>query len=50
VERLKDTFIFNVESTGELPPERIFLESIRILKEKTDELTGFVTLIKAGKA
>jgi DNA-directed RNA polymerase subunit D len=50
VERIKDTFIFNVESTGVLPPERIFLESIRILKEKTDELKGFVTQIKAGKA
>jgi DNA-directed RNA polymerase subunit D len=50
VDRLKDTFILNVESTGALPPERIFLESIRILKEKTGELTGFVTQIKAGKA
>lgn len=50
VERIKDAFILNVESTGALPPERIFLESIRILKEKTDELKGFVTQIKAGKA
>jgi DNA-directed RNA polymerase subunit D len=48
VDKLKDTFIFNIESTGALPPERIFLESIRILKEKTNELTGFVTQIKAG--
>ncbi|MEE8569625.1 MAG: DNA-directed RNA polymerase subunit D [Candidatus Bathyarchaeia archaeon] len=50
VEKIKDSFIFNVESMGGLPPERIFLESIKILKEKTDELKGFVTQIKAGKA
>ena len=50
VEKIKDSFIFNVESTGALPPERIFLESIRILKDKTDELKVFVTQIKAGNA
>ena len=50
VEKIKDSFIINVESMGGLPPERIFLESIKILKEKTDELKGFVTQIKAGKA
>ena len=49
VDRIKDAFIFNVESTGALPPERIFLEAIRILKAKTGELTGFVTQIKAGE-
>jgi DNA-directed RNA polymerase subunit D len=49
VEGIKDTFIFNIESTGALPPERIFLESIRILKEKTRELTDYVTQIKAGE-
>jgi DNA-directed RNA polymerase subunit D len=50
VDEVKDAFIFTVESTGVLPPERIFLEAIRILQAKTEELTEAVTQIKAGEA
>ncbi|CAK9435813.1 uncharacterized protein LODBEIA_P04860 [Lodderomyces beijingensis] len=32
--RQRDYFIFNVESTGAMPPTEIFLKSIRVLKEK----------------
>ncbi len=49
VDERKDTFIFTIESTGTLPPERIFMEAIRILQTKTKELTGVVTQIKAGE-
>ena len=48
VDAVKDTFIFTVESTGALPPERIVLEAIRILQTKTEELSAFVTQIKTG--
>ncbi len=37
VETSGDTFLFNVESTGVLPPEEIFDNAIEILKEKTQE-------------
>ncbi len=50
VEWLKDSFIFNVESTGALPPERIFLESIKTLSEKTVEFTNFLAQLKTGGA
>lgn len=48
VDWLKDAFIFTIESTGALQPERIFLESIRILKEKTGEVTSFIGQLKKG--
>ncbi len=48
VDAVEDTFIFTVESTGALPPERIVLEAIRILQTKTEELSAFVTQIKTG--
>ncbi|GMM48107.1 DNA-directed RNA polymerase core subunit [Pichia kluyveri] len=36
--RRRDHFIFNVESTGAMPPEEIFFKSVRILKNKADYL------------
>lgn len=36
--RRRDHFIFNVESTGAMSPEEIFLKSIRVLKNKADYL------------
>lgn len=36
--RKRDQFIFNVESTGAMPPEEIFFKSVRILKNKADYL------------
>jgi DNA-directed RNA polymerase subunit D len=35
-----DTFLFTVESTGCMPPERIVVEAGRILIEKLDEFAG----------
>jgi len=39
---VEDAFIFKVESTGALPPERIVTEAVRVLLEKLDELEGKV--------
>ncbi|KAI3404356.2 RPC40 [Candida oxycetoniae] len=36
--RQRDYFIFNVESTGAMPPSEIFLKSIRVLKSKAEYL------------
>lgn len=36
--RRRDHFIFNIESTGAMPPEEIFFKSIRILKNKAEYL------------
>ncbi|EGV64277.1 DNA-directed RNA polymerase core subunit rpc40 [Yamadazyma tenuis] len=36
--RKRDHFIFNIESTGGMPPEEIFIKSIRLLKSKADYL------------
>lgn len=38
--RKRDHFIFNVESTGAMSPEEIFIKSIRVLKDKADYLRG----------
>ena len=39
---VEDAFIFKVESTGALPPERIVTEAVKVLLEKLDELEGKV--------
>ncbi|KAI9088414.1 hypothetical protein K1719_029863 [Acacia pycnantha] len=36
--RVKDHFIFNVESTGALPPEVLFVEAVKILEEKCERV------------
>lgn len=36
--RRRDHFIFNVESTGAMAPEEIFIKSIRVLKNKAEYL------------
>nr|CAD1839391.1 unnamed protein product [Ananas comosus var. bracteatus] len=36
--RVKDHFIFTVESTGALPPEVLFTEAVKILEEKCNRL------------
>ncbi|XP_028771509.1 DNA-directed RNA polymerases I and III subunit rpac1-like [Neltuma alba] len=36
--RVKDHFIFNVESTGALPPEVLFTEAVKILEEKCERV------------
>ena len=36
--RVRDHFIFNVESTGAMTPEEIFFKSVRVLKNKAEYL------------
>nr|CAD1839390.1 unnamed protein product [Ananas comosus var. bracteatus] len=36
--RVKDHFIFTIESTGALPPEVLFTEAVKILEEKCNRL------------
>lgn len=36
--RKRDHFIFNVESTGAMPPQEIFIKSVKILKGKAEYL------------
>jgi DNA-directed RNA polymerase alpha subunit len=42
----KNAFIFKVESTGALPPERIVIEAIKILDKKVKD---FSNQLKKGK-
>ncbi|KAF9467881.1 DNA-directed RNA polymerase [Collybia nuda] len=42
--RVRDHFIFNVESEGPYPPERLLLEAIKVMREK------LVTIRKAAEA
>jgi DNA-directed RNA polymerase subunit D len=39
---VEDAFVFKIESTGALPPERIVVEAVRVLREKLEELEGKV--------
>jgi len=46
----KDTFIFNLESTGALPPERIMMEAIKILDEQLKEFGDQIKVRKIEKS
>ncbi len=39
----KNNIMFTVESTGALPPERIFLEALKIFDDKLSELRSIIT-------
>jgi len=43
----QEAFIFNVESTGVLPPERIMIEALNVLDKK---VKGFLSQLKREKA
>ena len=43
--RVKDHFIFSVESTGVLPPDELFKEAVKLLQAKA---AGIADLIKAA--
>ncbi|KAJ0791968.1 putative DNA-directed RNA polymerase, RpoA/D/Rpb3-type, RNA polymerase, RBP11-like subunit [Helianthus annuus] len=36
--RVKDHFIFTIESTGALPPEVLFTEAVKILEDKCESV------------
>ncbi|GLJ18919.1 hypothetical protein SUGI_0338150 [Cryptomeria japonica] len=38
IRRVKEHFIFSVESTGALPPEVLFIEAVKILEEKCERI------------
>ena len=40
LDRIKDHFIFTIESTGMLPPEVLFQEALKILCEKAGEVSA----------
>jgi DNA-directed RNA polymerase subunit D len=48
VEKLKDSFIFTIESTGALSPDRIIYEANKILMDKLDAFQEQVLMIKSG--
>ena len=49
VKNVKDAFIFNVESTGALPPERIVTEAVEILRKKSKDFTEQLSQTKIKK-
>lgn len=46
----EDTFIFNIESTGGLPPERILFEAVKILDKQLKEFEGKIKVKKSEEA
>ena len=40
--RVKDHFIFTVESTGALPPEVLFQEAVKVLMQKAANIAGLL--------
>lgn len=46
----KDAFIFNIESTGALPPERIMTEALKILDKQLKEFASQIKVKKSEKS
>jgi DNA-directed RNA polymerase subunit D len=49
IKNLKNAFIFNIESTGALPCERIVIEAVKILTKKSKEFASQITKMKSKK-
>ena len=47
--RIKDHFIFSVESTGALPPETLFQEAIKVLMQKAADIATLLGDATAGQ-
>ena len=47
--RVKDHFIFSVESTGSLPPEVLFKEAVKTLMQKTVDIAQLLNDAVAGQ-
>ena len=47
--RLKDHFIFSVESTGALPPETLFTEAVKVLMQKASDIATLLNDAVAGQ-
>lgn len=50
VDREKDTFIFSLESTNALPPERILTEAIKILDKQFNEFENQIKVEKSEES
>jgi DNA-directed RNA polymerase subunit D len=50
VDRQKDTFIFSLESTNALPPERILTEAIKILDNQFNEFENQIKVEKSEES
>lgn len=48
--RIKDHFIFTVESTGALPPETLFQEAVKTLMHKCTNIAQLLNDAVAGSA
>jgi DNA-directed RNA polymerase subunit D len=46
----KDVFVFDIESTGSLPTERIMLEALKILDKKANSFMEQLTVIKDAES
>jgi len=46
----KDVFVFDIESTGSLPTERIVLEALKILDKKAESFSEQLTVIKDAES
>ncbi|MEM2439721.1 MAG: DNA-directed RNA polymerase subunit D [Candidatus Bathyarchaeia archaeon] len=50
VEWEKNAFIFNIESTGALPPERIMIEAVKVLKKQLKEFMSQIEVQKLERS
>ena len=48
--RVKDHFIFSVESSGVLPPEVLFQEAVKVLMQKAADIANLLKDTVAGQA
>ncbi|KAK5677826.1 DNA-directed RNA polymerase core subunit rpc40 [Elasticomyces elasticus] len=47
--RIRDHFIFSVESTGQFDSDELFLESVRLLKKKAEKFKRHLTELEEGR-
>lgn len=45
--RVRDHFLFDIESTGIIPPQRLLLAALKVLTEKVDRLTAALDSLEA---
>mmetsp|Transcript_25184 Transcript_25184/g.57337 ORF Transcript_25184/g.57337 Transcript_25184/m.57337 type:complete len:358 (-) Transcript_25184:1010-2083(-) len=48
--RVRDHFIFSVETTGALPPEDIFREAVKVLMQKASDIASLLKDVVAGQS
>mmetsp|Transcript_21314 Transcript_21314/g.53113 ORF Transcript_21314/g.53113 Transcript_21314/m.53113 type:complete len:366 (-) Transcript_21314:106-1203(-) len=48
--KIRDHFIFSVETTGALPPEVLFQEAVKVLMQKASDIASLLKDVAAGQA